>query len=155
MNLDFVMIIISSVFVYNGYSKGFLKQVSTLFAGIASCFITKVFYVSIHDYLVDNHILSPKISYILKIILIVIMIFIFIKLSVHIIEQFLKTINLNFTNRFTGALFGFVQAILSLSLINFILVEFDVISLPSQTIHFSYSQLLYEIGSILIKSYLM
>lgn len=75
MSLELIMCLVSLIFIYNGYSKGFLKQVSTLLSIIITFFIVKFFYISINNYLVENQIFSRNSSFFLKFLLIILGIF--------------------------------------------------------------------------------
>lgn len=153
MNLEFIIFFISSIFIYNGYSQGFLKQISFLFAQFIAFLITKFYYNNIHNYLVNKNIISTHGSFFLKFILIMCIILFCIKFCIHFLEQCLKIIGLNFTNRFVGAFFGFLQSVFILSLIIFVLVQLNIISYPKKTMYFSYFYILYELGSLLIKNF--
>lgn len=152
MNLEFIVFFVSSIFIYNGYSQGFLKQISFLFAQLIAFIFTKLYYDIIHNYLVNKNIIARHGSFFLKFILIMSIIFFCIKFCIRFLEQCLKIIGLNFTNRFIGAFLGFLQSVFILSLIIFILVQLNIISYPKKTISFSYFYMLYELGSLLIKN---
>lgn len=153
MNLELIVIFISCIFIYNGYSKGFLKQISLLFAEFLAFLLTKFYYDIIHNYLVDKNIISNNGSFFLKFILIMCIILLIIKFFIHFLEQCLKIIGLNFTNRFAGAFLGFLQSIFILSFVIFLLVQLGLITYPNKNLHFSYFNILYQVGSLLIKNF--
>jgi len=154
MSIDFVLILLSSLFVFYGYSSGLLSQLSKLFAGIIAYLVAKLFYVEINNFLIEQQIISQDTSYILSFVLIIILIFISIKFLSSSIESFLKTIGLNFTNKIAGGIFGLIKAVFILSLISFSIVKLNFVEEPKTVKDFSYFRLLFEIGSMLIKSYL-
>jgi len=92
-----------------GYLKGFLKQISSL-AGIVIGYLTaRLFSSQIHHFLVENHILSENLSNSLSFFLTIALAIIAMKFLSALIENLLKSIGLNFTNRFAGLIFGAVK----------------------------------------------
>ena len=154
MNLDFIMIFISTLFIYNGFKKGFLKQLSTIISILFIYFITNYIYKIINNstfniinkYILKNQILSYNIFYVLKLIIILFIIFFFIKLSISIVENFLSFIGVNLINSLGGALFGLLQSIFILSLVTVILVDIKILFNPITKKGTHYFKFLYEIG---------
>lgn len=153
MSIDLVLIIISSFFVFYGYSQGFIKQLSKLLSGLIAYILAKVFHLPIHNFLIKNQWINENTSTIISYIFIILFFFICVKFLSGILENFLKVIGLNFTNEIAGSILGLFKAVFILSLVCYFLVSISILNKPIPTKDFSYFEMLYQLGSMLIKSY--
>lgn len=153
MSIDLILIVISSFFVFYGYTQGFIKQLSKLLAGFIAYFLSKIFHLPIHKFLTENQWINENTSTLISYILIILFFFICIKFLTGLLETFLKTIGLNFTNEIAGSVLGLFKAVFILSLICYFLVSVSILNKPLPTKDFSYFEMLYQLGSMLIKSY--
>lgn len=153
MSIDLILIVISSFFVFYGYTQGFIKQLSKLLAGFIAYILAKVFHLSIHNYLIENKWINENTSTIISYVFLIIFFFICIKFLTGLLETFFKAIGLNFTNEIAGSVLGLFKAVFILSLVCYFLVTVSILNKPFPTKDFSYFEMLYQLGSMLIKSY--
>ena len=123
--LDIVIFCIIAFLVINGIRKGFILSLFTLIAlilgvwaalhysGFMSSFLVKTFHPT-GTWLII-------LSYFLTFLLVVIGVIIIGKL----LEKVVKTVGLGLANRVIGGLFGLLKGILGVSVLLFILVNFD------------------------------
>ncbi len=123
--LDIVIFCILVFLVINGIRKGFILSLFTLIAlilgvwaalhysGFMSSFLVKTFHPSSNWLII--------LSYFLTFLLVVVIVIIIGKL----LEKVVKTVGLGLANRVIGGLFGLLKGILGVSVLLFILVNFD------------------------------
>ncbi|MCB9202500.1 MAG: CvpA family protein [Flavobacteriales bacterium] len=153
-NMDFILIIITSLFVYFGYTKGLIKQISWILSMIVAFIGTKLFHIPVRNFFIERHLISEETSYFISFLILLILIILCVKFLTSAFESLLKNIGLNFTNRFFGAILGFLKGFILISLAIYIAVTFNLIPKPVDNEDFSYSAMVYEFGFILTKSYL-
>jgi len=92
-----------------GYLKGFLRQVSSLAGIVIGYLAARLFSSQMHHFFVEKHILSENSSNSFSFFLTIVLAIIAVKLLSALIGNLLKSIGLNFINRFAGLVFGAVK----------------------------------------------
>ncbi|TWP27584.1 CvpA family protein [Apibacter muscae] len=111
-----------------GYSKGLLRQISTLAGLFLGYFAAGLFLSPVHKYLVEKKILSSDFSTTLTFILLILVIYLSVKFLSKGIENMLKAIGLNFTNRIAGFLLGGFKFLLIGLFVSYLLIMVGIIS---------------------------
>ena len=123
-NVDLVVMFITLVFMFYGYSRGCFKEILSIFSLFFSAFISINLYPHVNQFLrnyIEMYILADSISFSIM--------FIFIYSLINILSSFLvksiKNSPISIIDKNFGILIGFVKSIIILSLI-FILLTITI-----------------------------
>ncbi len=123
---DIIILGLVGMGAFLGFKKGFLYQISSLLGfGLAYLFTGKLF-MYLHHYLISEGFLSETSSKWISYVLCFVAIILLVKLTTKLIVGLLKTLGLNFVNRFAGALVGGLKWALIISLIVYALYDLKV-----------------------------
>lgn len=122
--LDFILFIPLAYFIYKGYRKGIIVELLSFIALIIAIIGSMKLTLSIINVSgVGTN--SPYIVYVAYF-LVFLAIFILILLFSKLLDRLVKSAQLGFFNRLTGALFGAMKVIFTFSLLLWLTVQVDI-----------------------------
>lgn len=123
--LDIVLAIPLLWFMYKGFRNGLIMELASLAALILGIFIALHFSIYAEEYLRENFEIADKYLYIISFAITFIIVAVLLFLAGKIIHKLVSIIALGFLNRIAGGVFGFLKAVLVLSVILHFLNKFD------------------------------
>lgn len=126
MNFYDVLILgVVSLFVINGYRKGFIISLATFAALIAGIYIAVHFSNYIQGILKENFHPSstwlPVLSFTATFLIVIILVFLVAKLM----DKIFDVVGMGFLNKLAGAILGFIKGVIFASIILFIVYSVD------------------------------
>ena len=122
---DVLILIIISLFVINGYRKGFIISLATFAALILGIYIAVHFSNLIQGILQENFHPSrtwlPILSFAETFLIVLILVFFVAKLM----EKLFDVVGMGFLNKLAGAVLGFIKGVIFASIILFIVYSVD------------------------------
>lgn len=107
--LDIAILILLLYFVIGGYSKGFIKQTSTIVGLIAALFIAVNYYQDFQSYLLPYFSLSERMMQFVSFAILFVLVNIFIHILGMVIKKMINLIFLEPLDHITGAVLGLVK----------------------------------------------
>ncbi|MCK4570237.1 MAG: CvpA family protein, partial [Bacteroidales bacterium] len=123
--LDIVLAIPLLWFMYKGFRNGLIMELASLAALVLGIFIALHFSIYAEEYLRENFEIAEKYLYIISFAITFIIVAVLVFLAGKIIHKLVSIIALGFLNKIAGGVFGFLKAVLVLSVILYFLNEFD------------------------------
>jgi membrane protein required for colicin V production len=123
--LDIILALPVLWFTFKGFRNGLIIELASLAALILGIFIALHFSFYAEDYLRENFEIAENYLYIISFAITFLIVAVVIYLFGKIIHKLVSIIALGFLNRLAGAVFGFLKAVLVLSVILYFLDGFD------------------------------
>ena len=118
--IDIVIVVLFLVSLAIGYWKGFIRSIMT-WAGLALAFFLFAYFGPMVRAGISIHLnLSSSLSGILAYLLILVLVFIIIRILSILFEQIAHLLALSFVNRILGAVFSFINCMICLMFLMFI-----------------------------------
>lgn len=119
MIIDIICGILILLAFFNGYKKGIIDAVLSIFAIVLGIIIALNFSTIVTSWLIENFNLPTFILPALSFILVIIVVILALKLVANLAEKILKTVMLNFVNKLAGGIVWSLLATVILSLLLF------------------------------------
>jgi membrane protein required for colicin V production len=123
--LDIIIAILLILSAFNGFSKGFVIELTSLVALIAGLFAAVYFSDVTADFLTSYFSVSSKYLSIIAFTLTFILVLIAVVFVGRIVEKFVDMLMLGFLNKLAGLVFGVVKGALIISVLIFVINHFD------------------------------
>lgn len=136
--LDLIIIIFIFLFAFQGFKKGLVYEVASLAGLILGIYASFHFSCYLDNYLIEYFDMTEKYSGITAFILIFILVVILVHFIGKIIEHIVDMVALGLLNKISGSVFGFLKALVLLSLAMLIFRHFDFGLIPEDTKEESY-----------------
>jgi membrane protein required for colicin V production len=121
MILDIIFGLLILASFYNGYTKGILYSILSLVAIVLGIILAMNFSTAASIWLHNNFNIPTMIMPVLSFLLIVVAVVGAVKLVAYVVEKFLKSLMLNFVNKFAGGLlWSFIATVLFSVLVFFV-----------------------------------
>ena len=122
MNIfDFVIIIILGIFIFNGFRKGFLREIAGLF-GIIIAFILAVRLMDDFSVVISHYLgLSPRVAVIVTAAAIFILVIVAFILAAKILRKLMELATLGWIDRVLGSSLGLLKGVIIVSVLALIL----------------------------------
>ena len=122
MNIfDLVILIILAFFVFNGFRRGFLREIAGL-VGVVIAFILAVRFMNDFSGIISYYLgLSPRIAVIVTAVVIFILVLVTFVVLAKIIQKLMEMATLGWINRLFGSLFGLLKGIIIVSILALII----------------------------------
>ena len=119
-NIDFFIMFVTLISMFYGYIRGFAKESLSIFSLIISSLICIHLYPSISEY-VKNYINLPVIADGISLLVLFFTIYSLLSIVTNLLLNSITNSSIKIIDKNFGIIFGFVRAIIILSLINIIL----------------------------------
>ena len=123
--LDIIFIIPVVWLAYNGFKKGLIIELSTLFALIIGIYLSLYFSDITAEFLKNSLNVKTKYLNIISFVSTFVLVIIAINLLGKLISKLVDMVALGFINKSAGGLFGVIKAVIFLSFIVFIIERVD------------------------------
>ena len=122
MNIfDFVIIIILGIFIFNGFRKGFLREIAGL-VGIIIAFILAVRLMDDFSVIMSHYVgLSPRVAVIVTAVVIFILVVVLFILTAKILRKLMELATLGWIDRLLGSSLGLLKGVIIVSVLALIL----------------------------------
>ncbi len=128
---DIILLIILMVGFYFGYKKGFLYQISSFLSLVLAYFFTGKLFMYLHHFLIEEGYLTEASSKWVSYGLCFVGIIILIRLLTRLIVSFLKTLGINFVNKFAGGILGSAKWAVIISLLVYAVYDLEIFQIES------------------------
>lgn len=141
--LDFLILLPIAYFCYRGFMNGLIKEVLSIAGIILAVFLTFRYMDQVSA--IIRPLFAPKASFIPFVSGLIIFIgtLAVVNLIAFISKKFLETLKLNFVNRLSGLIFGFLKSGIIVSAILLILAGFNIPSQQSRKASVTYPYVIY------------
>ncbi len=147
--VDIVIVALLGLGFYFGYKKGFLYQISSIVGFSLAYIFTAKLFLFLHNYLINegflNETSSKWISYALTFVGIIVL----VKILTKLIVSFLKTLGVNFVNKFAGGCLGSAKWLIFMSLLVYVFYDLNIFQIESLS-QSEFLPYIYQIGKQLI-----
>lgn len=123
--LDIIFAILLILSAFNGYSKGFIIELTSLIALVAGIYAAVYFSDVTSDFLQTYFSLTTKYLSVISFALTFVLVLIAVVFVGRIVEKFVDLLMLGFLNKIAGLVFGVLKGVLILSVLIFVINYFD------------------------------
>jgi membrane protein required for colicin V production len=118
---DLVILIILAFFVFNGFRRGFLREIAGL-VGVVIAFILAVRFMNDFSGIISYYLgLSPRIAVIVTAVVIFVLVLVTFVVLAKIIQKLMEMATLGWVNRLFGSLFGLLKGVIIVSILALII----------------------------------
>jgi membrane protein required for colicin V production len=118
---DLVILIILAFFVFNGFRRGFLREIAGL-VGVVIAFILAVRFMNDFAGIISYYLgLSPRVAVIVTAVAIFVLVLISFVVIAKIIQKLMEMATLGWINRLFGSLFGLLKGVIIVSILALII----------------------------------
>ena len=139
---DILFSLILLFFMFNGFRRGLIIEITRLSALFLSCFIASKYYNNLIP-IIEEYFINEKIIQIISFLILFFSILIIINIISSLIQKLFEFIYLGWLNKLLGLLIGFIKGLIIISIIIFCM---DI--LPEKTIKQIHNEsTIYKIGN--------
>jgi len=147
--LDFFLLFLTGLFVFEGLREGFTRQILGMVATIVGLLLASWFYGAAGSFLLP-YVSARAVANIMGFFLVFVGIQLVAALITWVLKRFYKVAGLSWVDRLTGAVFGLVKATLVGIVIVMILLAFPLKPVPASVAHSALAPYLIEASHVLV-----
>jgi len=120
MIIDIIIMVILAIFAFNGTRRGFITEITMIFALVCGFFFANIFYSDISNF-IDDWVSNDSLRMLISYLLIFLVVLAMVRFLAIMLQKFLELVLLGWLNRVLGLLFGILKGFLVITVFIFII----------------------------------